>query len=85
MALESTQPPIQYVLEVFPLEVEWLGCETDFSLPPNKEFKNEWRYISSPLYALMTCKGTSFALHYSSYSQVAVFQSSLLSEESDLI
>jgi len=47
----------------FSLGVDWLGCETDFSLPPNKEFKNEWRYISIPLYAFMTCMGTSFALH----------------------
>jgi len=47
----------------FSLVVDWLGCETDFSLPPNKEFKNEWRYISTSLYAFMTCMGTSFALH----------------------
>ena len=47
----------------FSLRVDWLGCETDFSLPANKEFKNEWRYISTPLYAFMTGIGISFALH----------------------
>jgi hypothetical protein len=73
-------------MEAFSLGVEWLGCETEFSLPTTREFKNEWRYISTPLYAFMICMRTSFTLHIALVIlTIPVFQSRFLSKKFDLI
>ena len=39
---------------------EWPGCEVDHSLPSSIKLKNMWRFISSPLHALMTFTGNTF-------------------------
>jgi hypothetical protein len=38
------------------------GCETDQSLPSTAEFKNEWNYNFTPLYALSECIVQNFYL-----------------------
>jgi len=47
-ALVSTQPPIQRLLGTIPLTVKQLGCEADYSPPPNVKLKNLWSYASTP-------------------------------------
>jgi hypothetical protein len=49
MALEPTQPPIQWVPRFLSLQVKWLGCETDHSPPFSDEDKNVWSYTSTSL------------------------------------
>jgi hypothetical protein len=39
MALESTQPPMQWVTGNLSLEVKWLGREADHSPPSSAEVK----------------------------------------------
>jgi hypothetical protein len=48
-ALESTQPPIQWVPEALSPGVKRPGREADHSLPSNAEVKNAWRYTSTPI------------------------------------
>ena len=52
LALGSTKLPIQWVKGVF-----FSGWEADHALPFSAKVKNEWRYISSPLYAFMAYIG----------------------------
>jgi hypothetical protein len=47
-ALGTTQPPIQLVPRTLPLEVKLPGREADHSPPSSAEFKNVWRYTSTP-------------------------------------
>jgi hypothetical protein len=46
MALESTQPPIQWVLGDFSLGVKRPGREADHSPPSSAEVKKAWSYTS---------------------------------------
>jgi hypothetical protein len=48
MALEPTQPPIQWVSGAFFLGVKQLGCEADHSPPSSAEVNNMWSYTSTP-------------------------------------
>jgi hypothetical protein len=52
-ALESTQPPIQWVIGALFLGVKWLGCEADNSPPSSAKVKNAWSYTSTSLYVFM--------------------------------
>jgi hypothetical protein len=57
-ALESIQPPIQWVPRLFPRGVKWLRREADQSPPSNDEIKNAWSYTSAPpiwLHGVMLC------------------------------
>ena len=40
--------------------VKWLGREADHSVPLNGEVKNEWRYTSTALYAVLLWTGRTF-------------------------
>jgi hypothetical protein len=53
MALESTQPPIQWVPGVLSLGLKRPGHEADHSPPSSAEVKNAWRYTSAPQYVFM--------------------------------
>jgi hypothetical protein len=48
MALEPTQPPIQWVSGALSPEVKRPGREADYSLPSSAKVKNAWSSISTP-------------------------------------
>jgi hypothetical protein len=48
MALEPTQPLIQWVPRAFLLGVERPWCKADHSSPSNAEVKNAWSYTFTP-------------------------------------
>jgi hypothetical protein len=52
-ALESTQPPIQWVLGPFSPGVKRQGCEADHSPAANAEVNKMWIYTSTPPYAFI--------------------------------
>jgi hypothetical protein len=52
-ALETTQPPVQWVPVALSLRVKRSNCGADHSLPSSAEVKNAWSYTSSPQYAFM--------------------------------
>jgi hypothetical protein len=52
MALELTQPPIQWVPGALSLGVKLLGHETDHS-PSSSVDVNVWSYTSTPQYTFM--------------------------------
>jgi hypothetical protein len=47
IALETNQPPIQWVLGDLSLMVKWLGFEADCSPPSSSKVKNMWSYTST--------------------------------------
>jgi hypothetical protein len=49
LALEPTQPPIQWVLEPISYEVKWPGCKTDHKPPSSVEVKNTWNYTAGSI------------------------------------
>jgi len=51
MALQPTQPPVQWVPGALTLMVKQPGCEAEHSLPSSVKFKNVWCYTSTPQYA----------------------------------
>jgi hypothetical protein len=53
-ALESTQPPIQWVPGALSPWVERPGREADHSPPTSAEVNEMWIYTSTPLYAFMS-------------------------------
>jgi hypothetical protein len=53
MALEPTQPPIQWVPGVLSFGVKRPGREADHSPPSTAEEKNTWTYTSTPQYVFM--------------------------------
>jgi hypothetical protein len=53
LALESTQPPIQWVLGALSPGVKWPRREADHSPPTRAEVKKMWIYTSTPPYAFM--------------------------------
>jgi hypothetical protein len=53
LALGSTQPPIQRVLEALSLGVKWQEREADRSPPASAEVKKMWIYTSTSPYAFM--------------------------------
>jgi hypothetical protein len=38
----------QWTLEFLSLEIKWLGCENDRSLPPSADVKAAWSYTFTP-------------------------------------
>jgi hypothetical protein len=54
MALELTQPPIQWEPGALSLVVKRPGHEADHSSPSSAEVKNVWTSTSTPQYAFMT-------------------------------
>jgi hypothetical protein len=52
-ALESTQPPIQFVPWAASLGLKRPGREANHSLLFNAEVKNAWSYTSTPQYVFM--------------------------------
>jgi hypothetical protein len=52
-ALESTQPPIQWVPGALFLGVKRPRYEADHSPPSSAEVKNAWSYTSTPQYVFM--------------------------------
>jgi hypothetical protein len=52
-ALESTQPPIQWVLGALSPRVKQQGREADHSPLASAEVKKMWIYTSTPPYAFM--------------------------------
>jgi hypothetical protein len=52
-ALESTQPPIQWVRGALSLGVKWQGREADHSPPSSAEVKNAWSHTFTPQYVFM--------------------------------
>jgi hypothetical protein len=48
MALEPTQPPIQWVPGALSLGVKWPEREVDHSPPSSAEVKERWSYTSTP-------------------------------------
>jgi hypothetical protein len=52
-AVWPTQPPIQWVLSLFPRGVKRQGREADHSPPARAEVKKIWIYTSTPPYAFM--------------------------------
>jgi len=53
LALEPTQPPIQWVTGALFPQVKWLGCEANHSPPISAKVKNVWSYTSTPQYVFM--------------------------------
>jgi hypothetical protein len=53
MALELTQPPIQWASGALSLGVKRQVHEADHSPPSGAEVKNAWSYTSTPQYVLM--------------------------------
>ena len=51
-AVGPTQPPIQWVLQARPLEVNWPGLEADHSPPPSARFKVSGALPPLPLHHL---------------------------------
>jgi hypothetical protein len=51
--LESTQPPIQWILGAASLAVKRLELEAEHSPPTSAEVKKIWIYTSTPPYAFM--------------------------------
>jgi len=50
------------------MELKWPGLETDHSLHTETvEFKNEWSYTSTPLYAFIACTGPTDGLSEDRY------------------
>ena len=37
----SLQIPVQWVLGILTIEVNWLGCEADYSIPSSATIKNK--------------------------------------------
>jgi len=65
MVLETTQPPIQWLIGALTLGVKWPGCEADHSPLPSAKVKNAWSYTSTPLYVFIAwclVKGTTLPL-----------------------
>jgi len=52
LALGSTHPPIQWVLQVLSLGVKQLVHKSDYSLACSAKFKNEWCHTHSSTYPL---------------------------------
>jgi hypothetical protein len=48
LVLGSTHPAIGWVPRAISLEVKWLGCEADHSLPSSAEVKNDGAILSLP-------------------------------------
>jgi hypothetical protein len=50
--LGTTQLPIQWVLGAVLTEVKWLEHKANDSSPSSARMKNEWAYLSPPLYLI---------------------------------
>ena len=59
MALRPTQPPAECVQGVFTLGAKADEAWADRPSPSSAEIKNKWRLPLIPLYAFMTCTGTT--------------------------
>jgi len=59
--IQTTQPSIQWALEVF-LHVKWLRRGVDHSSPSSAEVRDEWRYTSVSLMCLHGVERDKFTL-----------------------
>jgi hypothetical protein len=59
LALGPTVPPIQYVIDVFFVEVQRLWRDAEYSDPSRTDIRREWRYTSTSRYASMASAGTN--------------------------
>jgi len=59
-----TQPPIQYLLGLYPSVGKWPGPDVDRLPQHGAEVKNEWSYTSTPLYIFMAWTETTSALFF---------------------
>jgi len=57
--VQTTQPPVQWVLGALSPGVKWLRHEIVLSPPSSTEVKNVWSYTSTPPYVLIEHKDTS--------------------------
>jgi hypothetical protein len=64
MALESTQPPTQWILGSFSPEIKQPGHESDHSPPSAAKVKTAWSYTSTPPHVFMVWWLVNYGTHF---------------------